>query len=270
MRRWLVRPATRPLRGAFRVPGDKSISHRALILAALAEGASRLRGLSPGADVACTRAILRALGVTIDAPDATSATVAGVGLGGLRAPAVTDLDCGNAGTSMRLLAGVLAAQSFDSALVGDASLSRRPMGRITRPLRARGAAIEGAIDPARREETAPLVIRGLTGGRRLFASDESLAVPSAQVKSCLLLSGLFADGETSVREPTLSRDHTERMLVAMGAPLRAMGPVSLLDPRGWDGALAPLDLDVPGDPSAAAFWSWPRTWWQARGCRCAA
>ena len=254
MRRWIVRPATRPLRGAFRVPGDKSISHRALILASLAEGTSVLRGLSPGDDVARTRAIMASLGVPIEDLDERSVRVLGRGLGGLRAPSSPTLDCGNAGTSMRLVAGVLAAQGFDTTLLGDASLSRRPMGRITRPLRARGALIEGAIDPVRRDETAPLVIRGLTNGKRLFASEESLAVPSAQVKSCLLLSGLFADGETSVREPTLSRDHTERMLLAMGAPLRTMGPVSQLDPRGWDGVLSPLDLDVPGDPSAAAFW----------------
>jgi 3-phosphoshikimate 1-carboxyvinyltransferase len=255
MRRWIVRPATRPLRGAFRVPGDKSISHRAWILASLAEGESVLRGVSPGDDVARTRAVMASLGVRIEDVDARTARVHGVGLGGLRAPAEAALDCGNAGTAMRLIAGVLAAQVFDSALVGDASLSRRPMARITRPLRARGALIEGAIDPVRRDETAPLVIRGLTAGRRLFGSDESLSVPSAQVKSCLLLSGLFADGETAVREPTLSRDHTERMLAAMGAPLRTMGPLTLLDPRGWGGALTPLDLAVPGDASAAAFWA---------------
>lgn len=254
MRRWIVRPATRPLRGAFRVPGDKSISHRAWILASLAEGTSLLRGLSPGDDVARTRAIMASLGVAIEDVDGRTVRVVGAGLGALRAPRDATLDCGNAGTTMRLVAGVLAAQGFDSALVGDASLTGRPMGRITRPLRARGAQVEGAIDPVRRDETAPLVIRGLTGGRRLFASEESLPVASAQVKSCLLLSGLFADGETSVREPTLSRDHTERMLLAMGAPLRTMGPISYLDPRGWGGALAPLDLEVPGDPSAAAFW----------------
>ncbi len=254
MRRWIVRPATRPLRGAFRVPGDKSISHRAWILASLAEGDSVLRGLSPGDDVARTRAIMEALGVATHQLDGRSVRVEGRGLGGLGAPADATLDCGNAGTSMRLVAGVLAAQGFDTTLVGDASLSRRPMGRITRPLRARGASIEGTIDPVRRDETAPLVIRGLTGGRRLFASDESLAAASAQVKSCLLLSGLFADGETSLREPTLSRDHTERMLLAMGVPLRTLGPMCVLDPSGWDGALAPLDLEIPGDPSAAAFW----------------
>ena len=254
MRRWIVRPATRPLRGAFRVPGDKSISHRAWILASLAEGTSVLRGLSPGDDVARTRAIMASLGVAIEDVDERTVRVIGTGLGGLRAPPDATLDCGNAGTSMRLIAGVLAAQGFDTTLTGDASLRRRPMGRITRPLRARGALIEGTIDPVRRDETAPLVIRGLTGGKRLFASEESLSVASAQVKSCLLLAGLFADGETSVREPTLSRDHTERMLLAMGAPLRTMGPVSQLDPSGWDGVLTPLDLEVPGDPSAAAFW----------------
>ena len=157
MRRWIVRPATRPLRGAFRVPGDKSISHRAWILASLAEGTSHLRGMSPGDDVARTRGIMAALGVEIEDLDERVVRVVGRGLGGLCAPGHGTLDCGNAGTTMRLVAGVLAAQGFDTTLVGDASLSRRPMGRIARPLRARGASIEGAIDPVRRDETAPLL-----------------------------------------------------------------------------------------------------------------
>lgn len=251
VKRWRVRPARRPLRGAVAVPGDKSISHRALILSALAAGEGSLRGLGTGDDVRATLDAVRALGVEVT-EDGDLARVKGRGLDGLRAPA-GDIDCRNAGTAMRLLAGVLSAQSFGSRLVGDASLTRRPMARVTRPLRARGAKIEGAIDAARRDETAPLVIEGLTGGRRLIELDHAVEVASAQVKSALLLSGLFADGHTALREPVVSRDHTERMLSAMGAPLQTMGPLCLLDPAGWSGALEPLDVTIPGDPSSAAF-----------------
>jgi 3-phosphoshikimate 1-carboxyvinyltransferase len=250
-RRWRLRPAAKPLRGAFSVPGDKSIGHRALLLGAIATGVSTLRNLSAGDDIQRTRAALNALGVPIDDREGTL-RVTGVGLGGLRPPSTT-IDCGNAGTTLRLLAGMLTAQPFPSRLTGDASLRRRPMGRITRPLRQRGARIEGAIDPALRDEVPPLDIAPLDGGRRLFELEYTLPVASAQVKSCLLLSGLWADGPTALREPTLSRDHTERMLLAMGAPLRTMGAAVHLDPVGWDGALAPLDLDLPGDPSSAAF-----------------
>ncbi|MEZ4389817.1 MAG: 3-phosphoshikimate 1-carboxyvinyltransferase [Polyangiales bacterium] len=250
-RRWRVRPATRPLRGGFSLPGDKSIGHRALILASLAEGSSRLRWLSRGADILATRAAFEAMGVVMrDEGDALR--VEGVGLGGLRA-APGDIDCGNSGTTLRLLAGVLAAQGFASRLTGDDSLTRRPMGRVTRPLRARGARVEGRLDAARNDECAPLEVRGLEGGARLWELEYELPVASAQVKSALLLSGLFADGDTALREPTLSRDHTERMLLAMGAPLETLGPLVRLDPAGWSRVLAPLDLAVPGDPSSAAF-----------------
>jgi 3-phosphoshikimate 1-carboxyvinyltransferase len=250
-RRWRVRPAAKPLRGAFDLPGDKSIGHRALLFAALAGGVSTLRNLSGGDDNRRTRAALEALGVPVTERDG-AVHVAGVGLGGLRAPSAP-IDCGNSGTTLRLLAGVLAAQPFASRLTGDDSLQRRPMGRVTRPLRNRGARIEGVIDPARGDEVPPLDIAPLDGGKRLFELEYALPVASAQVKSCLLLSGLWADGPTSLREPTLSRDHSERMLAAMGAPLRTMGPAVHLDPAGWDGSLAPLSLDVPGDPSSAAF-----------------
>ena len=250
-RRWRVRPATKPLRGAFDLPGDKSIGHRALLFAALADGPSTLRNLSGGDDNLRTRAALESLGVRVVERDG-AVTVEGVGLGGLRAPGAP-IDCGNSGTTMRLLAGVLAAQPFASRLVGDASLMRRPMGRVTRPLRNRGARIEGVIDPARRDELPPLDIAPLDGAKRLFELEYVLPVASAQVKSCLLLSGLWADGTTSLREPTLSRDHTERMLAAMGAPLQTLGPAVHLDPAGWDGVLAPLSFEVPGDPSSAAF-----------------
>lgn len=251
--RWKVSPARRPLRGAFSVPGDKSISHRALLLAGVADGVSVVRGLSGGGDVRSTRACLEALGVSVREVDG-GVEVSGRGLDGWRAPA-GDLDCGNSGTTMRILAGMLCAQGFSTRMVGDASLSRRPMGRVTRPLRQRGAKIEGVIDPAKRDEVAPLDITGLTGGKRLFELEHALPVASAQVKSALLLSGLYADGPTSLREPTVSRDHTERMLSAMGAPVETLGPLVHLDPRGWSGRLAPLALTVPGDPSSAAFFA---------------
>jgi 3-phosphoshikimate 1-carboxyvinyltransferase len=250
-RRWRVRPATKPLRGGFSLPGDKSIGHRALILGALATGTSVVRRLSAGADNRATRSAFEAMGVVVrEVGDALH--IEGRGLDGLRAPA-GDIDCGNSGTTLRLLAGVLAAQGFASRLVGDASLTRRPMGRVTRPLRARGARIEGRIDGARNDECAPLEVLPLEGGRRLWELEYELPVASAQVKSALLLSGLFADGATSLREPTLSRDHTERMLLAMGAPLDTLGPLTRLDPAGWGRALRPLDITVPGDPSSAAF-----------------
>lgn len=233
------------------MPGDKSIGHRALLLSALAEGESTLRGVSTGGDNRSTRAALNALGVVYRDGD-NAVTVEGRGLDALCAPA-HPLDCGNSGTTLRLLAGVLVAQSFSSRLTGDASLSRRPMGRVTRPLRGRGARIEGVIDSARRDEVPPLDITGLGESKRLFELDYELPVASAQVKSALLLSGLWADGSTSLREPTVSRDHTERMLLAQGVPLQTMGPLVHLDPSGWPRKLAPLDLHVPGDPSSAAF-----------------
>ncbi len=250
-RRWRISPSQKPLRGAFDLPGDKSIGHRALILSSLAKGTSTLRNLSGGDDNLRTRAALAALGVTLR-DEGAALVVEGVGLDGLRAPS-GDLDCGNSGTSMRLLAGVLVAQDFASRLVGDGSLSKRPMGRITRPLRGRGARIEGAIDPVKRDEVAPLDIAPLDRGRRLVELEYDLPVASAQVKTCLLLSGLWADGLTALREPHVSRDHTERMLSAMGAPVSTLGSAVMFDPTGWNGELAPLDLDVPGDPSSAAF-----------------
>lgn len=238
-----------PLRGEARVPGDKSIGHRALLLAALAEGQSRIRGLSGGKDNAATAAILRALGVGIeDAPSETR--VQGVGLRGLSMPA-RDLDCENSGTSMRLLAGLLSAQRFGCRLVGDRSLSRRPMARIVGPLRARGAHIDGARQDL--EVCPPLRIAPLVESERLSGIEYELPVPSAQVKSALLLSGLYADGPTALKEPTLSRDHTERMLIALGVPLTTQGSVVVLDPEGWDGRWSGFDWEVPADFSSAAF-----------------
>jgi len=226
-----VRPA-RKLEGTIEVPGDKSISHRALILGSIARGACSARGLSGGADVQSTAACMRALGVDID-----GSRIGGVGMDGLRA-AAGPLDCGNSGTTMRLLAGLLAGQEFESVLVGDESLSRRPMDRVVEPLREMGAT--ASWPPLRVGATAPL--RGIEYQAR---------VPSAQVKSAILLAGLYADGTTSVVETVRTRDHTEVMLRAMGAQLEVDG---LRVEVCRTGALEPFDLDVPGDFSSAAFW----------------
>ena len=226
-----VRP-TRRLEGAIKVPGDKSISHRALILGSIATGESHVRGLSPGADVQSTASCMRALGVDID-----GSRIRGVGMSELR-PAEGALDCGNSGTTMRLLAGLLAAQPFASELTGDESLSRRPMARVVDPLREMGAA--AGWPPLRVGGKVPL--RGI---------EYAAPVPSAQVKSALLLAGLYAGGDTSVIETVRTRDHTEVMLAAMGALVQVDGLRSAVS-RAEE--LAPLDIDVPGDFSAAAFW----------------
>jgi 3-phosphoshikimate 1-carboxyvinyltransferase len=222
----------RKLEGAIRVPGDKSISHRALILGALASGRSRLRGLSTGADVESTAACLGALGVDVD-----ETGVAGGGLSGLRR-AAGPLDCGNSGTTMRLLAGLLAGQAFESELAGDESLSRRPMGRVIEPLVLMGA--KAAWPPLR-----------VGGATPLLGIDYPMPVASAQVKSAILLAGLYAGGLTTVTEPVRTRDHTERMLKAMGAGVEVDGLTVRIAPGA---ALEPLDVEIPGDVSAAAFW----------------
>jgi 3-phosphoshikimate 1-carboxyvinyltransferase len=222
----------RSLEGSIHVPGDKSISHRALILGAIATGESRLSGLSEGADVQSTASCMRALGVEIDGE-----TVVGHGMRGLL-QAARPLDCGNSGTTMRLLAGLLAAQEFESELVGDDSLSRRPMDRVVVPLREMGAA---ATAP-------PLRVGGTTP---LHGIEYHSPVPSAQVKSALLLAGLYAGGETAVVEPVRTRDHTEVMLEAMGAPVAVEGLRAAVTCAEH---LQPLQMHVPGDFSSAAFW----------------
>jgi 3-phosphoshikimate 1-carboxyvinyltransferase len=248
----VVHPCTQPLVGSVPVPSDKSIAHRALLLGALCNGKSRIRGPLLGEDNRSTRAALGAMGVSFT-DDRPNVLVSGVGLFGLRAPA-HDLDCGNSGTTMRLLCGVLASQPFASALVGDASLTKRPMMRIVSPLRARGARITGAPHPTKESEiTAPLGIEGLPEGTYLGPIAYDSPVASAQVKSALLLSGLYAHGTTTLREPTLSRDHTERMLLALGVPLRTVGTMVELDPAGWNAMMPPFDISLPGDISAAAF-----------------
>jgi 3-phosphoshikimate 1-carboxyvinyltransferase len=237
---WTSAPAG-PLRGELVVPGDKSISHRAIILAALAEGRSQVEGFLEGEDTRATASIFGALGVRIEAPSAERRIVHGVGLHGLSKPA-GDLDCGNSGTGMRLLAGVLAGQAFDSSLVGDASLSRRPMRRVIEPLAAMGARIASA-----HEGRPPLRI---SGGARLRGVAHEPAVASAQVKSALLLAGLHAQGETRVVERHPTRDYTERMLAAFGWPVRFQPGLAALT-GGY--RLHATDILVPGDFSSAAF-----------------
>ncbi len=236
-----VRPARR-LRGRLRVPGDKSISHRYAILAALAAGRSTLSNYAPGADCRSTLEVLRRVGVDIS-PAGTGIgpiTVMGRGIGRLRSPA-GPLDAGNSGTTMRLMAGVLAGHPFQSTLVGDASLSRRPMRRIIEPLERMGARLDSA------DGRAPLVIHGAP----LHAISYEPAVPSAQVKSAVLLAGLHADGTTVLTEPARTRDHTERALAAFGGRAVVDGlRVSVAAGQ----RLAGRDLTIPGDISSAAFW----------------
>jgi 3-phosphoshikimate 1-carboxyvinyltransferase len=251
--RLVVHPGDKPLHGSVGVPSDKSIGHRALLFSALCDGVSRIKDFVAGDDNVATMACLRALGVQIEKAGPREVTVHGVGLGGLSAP-TGELDCQNSGTTMRLLSGVLVAQPFRSVLVGDASLTRRPMGRIAEPLRARGGSIVGRPHAEKRGDiTAPLALGALPRGVRLSELTYESPVASAQVKSAVLLSGLFADGPTYFKEPTVSRDHTERLLLALGVPIETMGSLVKLDPSGWTGTMPPLDVSVPGDLSAAAF-----------------
>jgi 3-phosphoshikimate 1-carboxyvinyltransferase len=223
------------------VPGDKSISHRALMLGSVARGRTVVSGFLAGEDCMATAAAMRALGVNIEQPGPTEMIIDGVGLHGLNPPA-HDLDLGNSGTAMRLMAGLLAGQAFDSVLVGDESLSGRPMGRIITPLTKMGAAIESDCDG-----TPPLQI---AGGVRLRAIDYELPMASAQVKSAVLLAGMYAQGRTSVTEPAVTRDHTERMLRSMGAAVATQGSTIALD-GGQE--LTGCAIEVPGDLSSATF-----------------
>jgi 3-phosphoshikimate 1-carboxyvinyltransferase len=238
------------LRGMCTVPGDKSISHRALLFGALCRGGVEIRGLGLGGDNASTAAALRALSVPVQV-SGSSARVEGSGLAGLR-EASAALDCGNSGTTMRLFCGLLAGRPFASTLTGDPSLSRRPMGRVAKPLRLMGARLEGRPDAARPDGILPpLLIRG----GELRGIDYALPVASAQLKSALVLAGLQAQGKTCIEEPGLSRDHTERMLRFLGAPVRAEPARRrvVVDPAGWSGELRPVPVAIPGDLSSAAF-----------------
>ncbi|MEN9310591.1 MAG: 3-phosphoshikimate 1-carboxyvinyltransferase [Pseudomonadota bacterium] len=237
---WTAHAGT-PLQGVLTIPGDKSVSHRSVMFAALADGISTIDGFLEGEDTRATAAIFERLGVRIETPSPSRRVVHGVGIDGLQ-PGAAPLDCGNAGTGMRLLAGLLAAQRFDSVLIGDASLSKRPMRRVTVPLARMGARIDteaGGVPPLR-----------IHGGQVLTGIDHTLEVASAQVKSALLLAGLYAHGETVVREPHPTRDYTERMLSAFGVDIEFSPGFARL--RGGQ-RLRATDVAVPADVSSAAF-----------------
>ena len=236
---WIASPKA-ALHGTIEVPGDKSVSHRAIMLAAIADGTSCIEGFLEGDDTRATAAVFEKLGVRIEVPESRTRIVHGVGLDGLEAPSQS-LDCGNAGTGMRLLAGLLAGQAFDSVLTGDSSLSRRPMRRILDPLSRMGAGI------ASQDGFPPLRI---AGGRPLHGIRYSSEIASAQVKSAVLLAGLQADGETQVREPHPTRDYTERMLRAFGWPIDfSPGQVRITGGH----RLHATEVVVPADFSSAAF-----------------
>jgi 3-phosphoshikimate 1-carboxyvinyltransferase len=235
-----IRPAARPLHASLRMPGDKSISHRALLLGALAEGTQTITNLPDGDDVRATRRLLEALGVSIT--DRGSSTIVR-GRGGKLDTPRAPLDCGDSGTTMRIFAGVLAGvPDMDATLIADASLSRRPMERIAEPLRRMGATVETT------DGHAPVRVRGA----KLRAIEHASEVASAQVKSCVLLAGLAAQGTTRVREPERSRDHTERMLAAMGVKIVADDSGLAVAIEGGQRPRA-IAVDVPGDLSSAAF-----------------
>lgn len=241
----VVTPSRHPLKGRVRVPGDKSISHRALLLGALADGPSEVAGALLEGDCSATMRCMQALGIEVQVHDFDPQhgmgrlTIQGQGLHGLCAPA-GPLDCLRSGTTMRLLCGILAGQPFDSVLTGDPQLLKRPMRRVTEPLRMMGAVIRDT------DGRAPLYITG----RPLHGITYTLPVASAQVKSALLLAGLYADGETHLHNPAPSRDHTERMLRAMGADIQEDGLSVRIRPAQQ---LSPLRIEVPGDLSSAAF-----------------
>ena len=229
------------LKGAFRVPGDKSISHRSIMLGSLADGITHVSGFLEGEDSLATLNAFRAMGVEIEGPTKGNVTIHGVGLHGLKKPA-KELDVGNSGTSMRLLAGLLSAQDFDVTIVGDSSLNKRPMRRVTVPLAQMNTVVE-----TNDEGTPPLTIKG---GKKLKGFHYDMPVASAQVKSCLLLAGLYADGETCVTEPAPTRDHTERMLRGLGYDVITDGNKICL--KGG-GSLTATNIDVPADISSATF-----------------
>ena len=227
--------------GEARVPGDKSMSHRSIMLGALADGVTQVSGFLEGEDALATVAAFRAMGVVIEGPQDGKVIIHGVGLHGLTAPGEA-LDLGNSGTSIRLLAGLMAGQSFSSELTGDVSLCGRPMGRVIDPLTLMGADIHGQ-DGGK----PPLYI---AAGKGLHGVHYDLPMASAQVKSCVLLAGLYARGSTSVTEPAPTRDHTERMLRGFGYEVRVSDGVISLD---GGGSLQATDIDVPADISSAAF-----------------
>ena len=228
-----------PLSGSIKVPGDKSISHRSIMLGSIAEGVTRVSGFLEGDDSLATLNAFKEMGVAIQR-EGSNVTIQGVGMNGLKEPR-KPLNLGNSGTSIRLMSGLLSAQTFDSVLCGDESLSSRPMGRVINPLREMGADISG------NDSKPPLVIKG---GKQLSAIEYTLPVASAQIKSCLLLAGLYSEGTTSIIENGISRDHTERMLKGFGYDvISSPNKISLLG----GGTLKGCEIEVPSDISSAAF-----------------
>jgi len=240
-------PATRPLSGSVSIPGDKSIGHRALLFSLLSHTPMRVRGLGDGADNGRSAKAIAQLGAAIKR-DGDALVITGTGLTAMRV-SESAIDCGNSGTTIRLLCGLVAGQSFATALVGDASLSTRPMRRVSEPLRKMGAVITGV---ARGNDIVPPLVVGPATGR-LRPLEIELEMASAQVKTAILLAGLYADGVTAVTEPGPSRDHTERMLAYLGAPISVRDRTISIDTRTWDRRLAGAGFDVPSDPSSAAF-----------------
>ena len=228
-----------PLKGSIKVPGDKSISHRSIMLGSIADGVTRVSGFLEGEDSLATLNAFRDMGVKIERKG-SNVTINGVGKHGLKEP-IHSLNLGNSGTSIRLMSGLLSAQSFDSELCGDESLSKRPMGRVIEPLRLMGADISG------NDSKPPLLIKG---GKQLSSIEYTLPVASAQIKSCLLLAGLYSDGKTTIIENGISRDHTERMLKGFGYDVTSSSnTISLMG----GGSLKSCDIEVPSDISSAAF-----------------
>ena len=243
---FLSKPTVKPLKGKLRVPGDKSMSHRAVMFSSLANGVSKITGLLEGEDVLATLGAFRAMGVSAVGPSDGELTITGVGLRGLKQPE-RDLDMGNSGTAMRLMCGILAAQNFPSKLIGDESLSGRPMRRVTVPLTSMGARCATDDDGC-----PPIHIRGVES---LQPIDYKLPMASAQIKSAVMLAGMYVDGETSVTEPAPTRDHTERMMRAYGYPCQSTKinqQASTITLRGG-GELSATNIDVPADISSAAF-----------------
>ena len=228
-----------PLKGTIKVPGDKSISHRSIMLGSIADGVTKVSGFLEGEDSLATLSAFRDMGVKIER-NGSNVAINGVGKYGLKEP-INSLNLGNSGTSIRLMSGLLSAQSFDSELCGDESLSKRPMGRVIEPLRLMGADISG------NDSKPPLLIKG---GKQLSSIEYTLPVASAQIKSCLLLAGLYSDGKTTIIENGISRDHTERMLKGFGYDVTSSSnTISLMG----GGSLKSCDIEVPSDISSAAF-----------------
>jgi len=231
--------------GDITVPGDKSVSHRSIMFGALAEGTTHIKGFLPGQDCLATMNTFKAMGIKIDGPDNDhNVTVYGKGLYGLSAPQEL-LNIGNSGTSIRLLSGILAGQTFSSSMAGDNSLNKRPMNRVVNPLKLMGANITASDNG-----TPPVNCLGRKDGKLLTAIDYDLPMASAQVKSCVLLAGMYADGTTTVKEPGITRDHTERMLTAFGYPVKVEG--NQISIEGGH-KLTACDIEVPGDISSATF-----------------